>query len=618
MKRLILFLMLLATAGLFAQQPGIKRVEPPFWWTGFKDPSLQLMVYGNNIGNTMVTIAGAKQGTVVVKAVHKVSNPNYLFVDLKFGTGIQPGNFKINFSLNKTIVATCTYELKPREKSSAMRKGFDNSDVIYLIMPDRFANGDTTNDNIAGMQEQVNRSKPDCRHGGDIQGILDHLDYLKEFGVTALWITPLLENNQAAYSYHGYSCTDYYKVDPRFGTNDDYVKLSEALHKRGMKLINDQVFNHCGSGHWWMNDLPSEDWLNQWPEFTRSSYRAGSMSDPYVSAADSIQFSRGWFDKTMPDLNQRNPYLENYLIQNSIWWVELAGLDGIRQDTYPYPFKDIMSEWGRRMMNEYPGFNIVGECWMDYPATVAYWQKGSKNIDRYNSNLPAVFDFPLRNALIQAFNEKEGWNTGILRLYEIISQDFSYSDPMNMVTFADNHDVNRFLDTQNDDIRKLKMAMSFILTTRGIPEIFYGTEFLMTTGADKGDGMKRKDVPGGWPGDKKNMFTASGRNEAENNMYNFMHCLLDFRKSNTALQTGKLLHFIPRNGIYTYFRYNERSTVMVIMNNLEESQSVETGRYQEILKKFGSGRDIINGKDITDLSKLSVPGKSVMIIDLKN
>jgi len=309
--------------------------------------------------------------------------------------------------------------------------------------------------------------------------------------------------------------------------------------------------------------------------------------------------------------------MKNYLIQNSIWWVEYAGLDGIRQDTHPYPFKDVMSEWGKRMLEEYPDFNIVGECWMNYPATVAYWQKGSRNLDGYNSNLPAVFDFPLHDALIQAFNEKEGWNTGILRLYEIISQDFSYPNPMNIVTFADNHDVNRFLDTQNDDIRKLKMAMAFILTTRGIPEIFYGTELLLTTGADKGDGTKRRDVSGGWQGDKRDLFTAAGRNEAENDMYHFMHTLLNYRKTKSALQTGKLRHFIPNDGIYTYFRQDKQSSVMVVMNNIDQAKTIETNRYNEVLSNFRSGKEIISGNMISDLSKLTIPGKSVLIIELK-
>ena len=618
MKRLILWLLLMLPFCLMAQQAEIGRVEPPFWWTGFKNPALQIMVYGKEIAKTGVSLAGDKQGTVMITSVHKVANPNYLFVDLKILKTCKPGFLTLNFSVNGRITASCKYELKARQAGSAARKGFSNADVIYLIMPDRYANGDTTNDNIPGMKEKCDRAKPDSRHGGDIKGISDHLDYLKDLGITALWMTPLVENDQAVYSYHGYSCTDYYKIDPRFGTNEDYARLGEEIHKRGMKMIMDQVLNHCGSGHWWMNDLPSSDWINQWPEFTRSNYRSGTVSDPYISTADSTLFSRGWFDKTMPDLNQRNQYLEKYLIQNSIWWIEYAGLDGIRQDTHPYSFKDMTSEWCKSMLQEYPNFNIVGECWVNYPATVAYWQKGKRNLDGYNSNLPSVFDFPLHDALIQAFNEKEGWNTGILRLYEIISQDFSYPNPMNIVTFADNHDVNRYLDTQNDDIRKLKMAMAFIMTTRGIPEIFYGTELLLTTGADKGDGAKRRDLQGGWPGDKRDIFTSSGRNNAENDMHGFMKNLLDYRKSSSALQTGKLVHFIPIDGIYTYFRYNDKSTVMVVMNNNEESRTIETSRYSEVLQRFSSGRDVISKNEIKDLTKFTVQAKSALIIELRH
>ena len=617
MNRLIVILFFLLPACLLAQQPRIERVEPPFWWTGFKNPNLQLLVHGKDIAGCSVSLAAANKTGIAISAIHKVKNPDYLFLDLTLSPAVQPGFYTLEFKEKDVLAATVNYELKARKPGSSQRKGFNSSDVIYLIMPDRFSNGDLSNDSVRLMHQGVNRSKPDSRHGGDIKGIADHLDYLQELGATALWMTPLVENNQPVYSYHGYSATDFYKTDPRFGTNEDYVELGEALHNKGMKLIMDQVFNHCGSEHWWMKDLPSDDWINQWPEFTRSTYRAGSISDPYVAAADSIKFSRGWFDKTMPDLNQRNPYLKNYLIQNSIWWVEFAGLDGIRQDTYSYPFKDMMSEWGKRMNEEYPGFNIVGECWMDYPATVAYWQKGSKNLDGFNSNLPSVFDFPLRNALTQAFNEKEGWNTGILRLYEIIAQDFSYPDPMNIVTFADNHDVNRFLDTQGDDIRKLKMAMAFIMTTRGTPEIFYGTELLLTTGADQGHGMIRRDVPGGWPGDNRDAFTASGRTVAENDMYNFMHSLLNYRKTSHVLQSGKLLHFIPSDGIYTYFRYDDKNTVMVVMNNADSLQTIKTNRYDEVLKKFRTGREIISGNMFTDLGKLTVPAKSALIIELK-
>jgi len=614
MLRIFLALLWLFPVSVFCQEPVVDRVEPPFWWAGFHNHSLQLMVYGKDISTTTVLVN--YPGFALTK-VNYVKNPNYLFLDFTISKTVKPGIATIQFKLHDKIVAKYLYELLPRRKGSAQRKSFNSHDVIYLVMPDRFANGDNTNDVSTFMAEPVDRNNKDGRHGGDLKGISNHLDYIKDLGITALWINPVLENNMNKYSYHGYSITDYYKIDPRFGSNDDYVKLSEAVHKRGMKLIKDMVFNHCGSNHWWMKDLPSDDWINQWPEFTRTNYRAGTFTDPYASKADSNLFVRGWFDITMPDLNQANPFLKNYLIQNSIWWIEYADLDGIRQDTHPYPFKEMMAEWGERIQEEYPGFNIVGECWLNYPASVAYWQKGSKNKDGYDSWLPTVFDFPLYDALNKAFSEPEGWNTGIIRLYEILAQDFVYPNPDNIVVFADNHDVNRYLDSQNDDVRKLKMAMAFILTTRGIPEIYYGTEILLTTGPDKsGDGNKRRDMPGGWASDSRDAFTAKGRTEAENDMYYYLRNLLRWRETHEVVHTGKFRHFIPADGIYVYFRYNEKSTVMVIMNNNEEVKTIDTRRYNEFLSKFKTGKEIISGTAIKDLSSLTLGAKSVQIIEL--
>ena len=613
--RLTLLFLLVFPFNAFSLDVTLDKVEPPFWWTGFKNPDLQLLVYGKNISSTTVSV---DYPGLTLKKVHKVENPNYLFLDLTIGSTARPGSATILFKLSDKVVGNYIYELKARKNGSAQRKSFTSEDVIYLLMPDRFANGDASNDLITGMAEPLNRANQDGRHGGDIKGISDHLDYFQDLGVTALWINPLLENNMVKYSYHGYSTTDYYKIDPRFGTNDEYVKLGDAIHQRGMKLIKDMIFNHCGVGHWWMKDLPSKDWINQWPEFTRTNYRAGTFTDPYASQSDSNMFVRGWFDNTMPDLNQNNPYLKNYLIQNSIWWIEYASLDGIRQDTHPYPFKEMMAEWGKRLQEEYPNFNVVGECWLNYPASVAYWQKGSKNKDGYDSWLPTVFDFPLYDALNKAFSESEGWNTGIVRLYEILAQDFSYPNPNNIVVFADNHDVNRYLDSQKDDVRKLKMAMAYILTTRGIPEIYYGTEILMTTGPDKsGDGTKRKDFPGGWAGDSRNAFTAQGRTEIENDMYNYLRKLIHWRNASEVVHTGKFRHFIPADGIYVYFRYDTKNTVMVVMNNNEDSKTIETKRYNEFLKKFKTGNEIISGNTLNDLSKLTIQGKSAAIIELK-
>lgn len=613
MKYLVFLLLASLPLTLWPQEARVERVEPPCWWIGFSNPTLQLLVYGKNIAGAEVSL---NYPGFTLKKIHTTNNPNFLFLDMEIAPETKPGRAEIHFTIKDKLVAKTTYQLKERKEGSALRKSFNPADVIYLLMPDRFANGDTTNDKIHGMAQKVNRDDPDGRHGGDIKGISGHLDYLKELGVTALWINPLLENNQSKYSYHGYSITDFYTIDPRFGTNDDYVKLSEAVHQRGMKLIMDMVFNHCGSNHWWMNDLPSPDWINAWPEFTRSNYRAGSVSDPYVSAIDSNLFVCGWFDHTMPDLNQHNPFLKNYLIQNSIWWIEYAGLDGIRQDTHPYPFKDMMAEWGKRVKDEYPDFNIVGECWLSYPASVAYWQQDADNRDGYNSNLPSVFDFPLYDALKTAFNEPDGWSTGITRLYEVLSQDFVYPEPSNLVIFADNHDVNRYLDTQGDDVRKLKMAMAFILTTRGIPQIYYGTELLMTTGEDEGHGSIRKDVVGGWPEDNRNTFTKEGRTPQEEEMYTYLKTILDWRRDAKVIHSGQLQHFVPEKGVYVYFRFNETDTVMVVMNNNNAETFLDTTRYNDFLSPDASGVDIISGETVFAGNNLLIQGKTAKIIEL--
>jgi neopullulanase len=615
-KTILIQLFCLFSLVLFSQDIQLTRVEPPFWWTGFKNRQFQLLIFGKNISQTDPVISSPD---AELSKVNRTENPDYLFLDIVIMPGEETRKFRIDFRKDGKTAASCDYELKARSPGSSERKGFSPSDVIYLIIPDRFANGDTANDNRPGMQEAVMRSDPNGRHGGDIRGIMQHLDYIKDLGAGAIWITPLLENNMKKYSYHGYSTTDYYRIDPRYGTNADYRSLSESIHRKGMKLIMDMVFNHCGSEHWWMADLPSKDWLNEFPEFTRTSYRAGTMTDPYIAGYDSIKFVKGWFDKTMPDLNQHNPYLAKYLIQNSIWWIEFAGLDGIRQDTYPYAFKDFMAEWDKAVLAEYPGFNIVGECWLTFPSGVAYWQKDANNRDHYNSFLPSVFDFPMYDALRLGFMENDGWNTGILRLYEILAQDFSYPDPSHIVIFAENHDVDRYLTSQSDDVRKLKMAMAFILTTRGIPEIYYGSEVLVKGLKVEGDGRKRADFPGGWAGDTANAFLAQGRTAAQNEMFSYLQNLLHWRKNKEVIHTGKLKQFVPRDGVYVYFRYNDKETVMVVMNNNDkDAKTLEPGIYNEFISKFTHGKEVISGREINDLKDIIVPPKSAIIIELKN
>ena len=613
MKIKLLFALLLVSFTLMGQEVILDRVEPPSWWIGFKNKSLQLLVHGPNIG---LTTPELKYAGVVLEKVNTVANPNYLFLDLTVTDKAKAGIFTILFKQKGKKVAQYEYRLEARKPGSAERTSFSSADVIYLLMPDRFANGDPGNDNIPGLKEQCDRSNPDARHGGDIKGITDHTGYLKDLGITAVWSTPLLENDMEKYSYHGYAVTDYYRIDPRYGTNEDFLALAAKLHQEGMKIIMDMVFNHCGLGHWWMKELPTEDWISRFPEFTRTNYRIGTVTDPYASRFDSITFQTGWFDNSMPDLNQNNPFVAKYFIQNAIWWIEYAGLDGIRLDTYPYSFKRFMAEWDQAILSEYPNFNIVGECWSTTPDGIAYWQKDSRNADGYNSHLPSVFDFAMYDALRLGLAEKDGWNTGLTRLYSILAQDFVYPDPSGILVFADNHDVNRFLSTQGGDIGKLKMAMAFLLTTRGIPQIYYGTEALVTQGEGHGDGMKRLDFPGGWTTDTISMFTGQGLSNEQTDMHEYLKRLLSWRKDKEVIHSGQLKHFIPKDGIYVYFRYNRNDTVMVAINNSGEEKKIDKTRYDEFLKDVSRGTDILTGKTFDNLSEIILPSKTALILEL--
>jgi len=570
-------LFIFIASGLQAQKISLERVDPPFWWVGMKHNTLQLMVHGENISTSkpQINFPG-----ILLKEVIAVESPNYLFINLLITDTTKAGSFDINFLKGKRKVATYSYELKTRNPDPKLHQGFDNSDVIYLLMPDRFANGDTTNDNIEGMLQTVDRSYHLGRHGGDIKGIADHLDYLADLGVTAVWSTPLLENNMPKESYHGYAITDYYNIDPRFGTNGDYKNLVKNAHNNGLKIIMDMVANHAGTAYYWNDDLPAQDWYNQWPEFTRSNYRLATQSDPNATQADYDKMVKGWFDVTMADLNQHNELLAEFIIQNSIWWIEYAGLDGIRQDTYPYSYKDFMAEWMQRILLEYPNFNVVGEVWLDYPAITSYWMDNETNTDGYRSHLTNVFDFPLSAAIARAVNEKESWTTGLMRIYDILSQDFLYSNPMNIVTFSVNHDGDRFFTKMKEDYRKFKLGMAFLLTTRGIPQIYYGGEILMTGREHDGHGYIRKDFPGGWPGDNHNAFTSNGRTEEQEESFRFVQRLLNWRKTNKAVQFGTLKQYLPEEGVYVYFRHYEDQSVMVIMNNSDENKEVDLNRFQ--------------------------------------
>lgn len=593
-----------------ANKPALKRIEPPCWWTGFKNPSLQLMVYGERISETKPEIN--YEGVELV-ASSSVENPNYLFLDLCLSPDVKAGKFEILFKQNGKTIITSTYELKSRGKGSSQRIGFNSSDVMYLIMPDRFANGDPSNDSKPDMPEKSNRTDPNGRHGGDLKGIQDHLDYIKDNGYTAIWVNPVLENNMPQVSYHGYSTTDFYKVDGRFGTNDDYRQLSIEGKKRGIKLVMDMIFNHCGSSHWWMKDMPMKDWINGYPNFKITNHKKTVTQDPYASETDSKGLTDGWFVPSMPDLNQRNPFMAKYLIQNSIWWIEYVGLDGIRMDTYPYPDKQMMADWTHQVMTEYPNFSIVGEEWNTNPATVAFWQRGKVNPNGYVSWMPNVMDFPLQDAIVKSMNEKNGLD----RLYETLALDYLYPKANDLVIFADNHDTERFFTAIGEDVSKLKTAMTFLMTTRGIPQIYYGGEILMTGFKKEGDGFLRKDFPGGWSGDTIDGFKGIGLTNAQADAQQFMKKLLNWRKGKDLIHHGMLKHYYPMDNFYVYFRYNEKESVMVILNMNKENKTLNTSRFAESLKGFSSANEVMSGKSLTDLNNIIVPAKTSLILELK-
>jgi len=615
--RILLALLLMYTlTSISAQTKNILRLEPSGWWIGMKNPNLMLLAYGDSLSfyNAEVNIPG-----VNITNIKKVENKNYLFIYLNISDKARAGNYEIHFTKAGKADVISLFQLWNRVYGSSNRIGFNASDVIYLIMPDRFANGDTTNDNMPGMTDKVNWKDPVARHGGDIKGISEHISYITSLGVTAIWNTPLMENNQPNFSYHGYAITDFYKIDPRFGTNEDYRKLSQQCHNSGLKLIMDVVLNHCGLKHWWMNDLPTADWVHTFPVFTRSNYKLGTTADIHASLYDRNLDVNGWFDNSMPDLNYDNELLLTYMIQNSIWWIEYAGLDGLRVDTYPYVEKARTAQWIQAIFAEYPNFNVVGEVWEGSVSKICYWQKDFPSHDGYNSHLPALMDFPLAYAIQTAFNEKDGWNEGLSRLYNVLTDDYLYPNPNDLVVFGENHDMARIYDYLGKDIRKFKMAMTFIATVRGIPQILYGSEILMEANGSHDHPLIRKDFPGGWPGDTINSFTYAGRNTQQNEAFDYLVKLLQYRKNHPVLHTGTLTHFIPADGIYVYFRELNNQAVMVLFNNNDnESRTIETARYNEILSKYTTGKDILTGVNIPDLKKIEVPAKSALVVELSN
>ena len=615
MKKILFIGMLLVNSILISQT--IKKVEPAFWWADMEYDQIELLVYGNNISEFTPSI---EDSSITLKAVKRTENKNYLFLDVDFSKAT-PGIFKIKFTKKGVLNdISINYELKKRAHNSKYRKGFDSSDLVYLIMPDRFANGDAKNDSNKKLKEKANRSKLDGRHGGDIKGIIDHLDYLKDLGVTTLWNTPMCEDDQPQGSYHTYAQTDVYKIDARYGTNEDYKKLGEELHNRDMKLIMDYVTNHWGAEHWMVKDLPEYSWLNQFPGYANSNYRMTTQYDTNASEIDAKYCMDGWFVREMPDLNQKNPKVLKYLIQNAIWWIEYAGLDGLRVDTYSYADKEGISKWTKTIMDEYPNFNIVGEAWLYSSAAISYWQKDSKiaAIQNYNTYLPSVMDFTLQKIMTSVFSKNEAkWNEGMIEVYDNFTNDFMYPNINNVFVFYENHDTQRFHHLYDGDIDAYKLATTLIATTRGIPQVYYGTEIGMRGSKDVGDGDIRRDFPGGWKGDPQNVFLKSGRTKMQQHQFEFTSKLFNWRKTANVIHTGKLKHYIPENNVYVYFRYNEEETVMVIINNGLNTQKIKLNRFAESLKNYKKGKDILSGKivDFTN-EELSISGKKSMVIEL--
>jgi glycosidase len=604
------FLFLLAVS-VNAQDYQIDRVEPLHWWTGMQNPELQIMMYGDDIGDLSPTI---NYEGVKVKRIQKVENDNYLFVYLNISNTTQPGSFDINLMKNGDRELSYSYTLKSREQKSASRQGFNSSDVIYLITPDRFANENPQNDEVAGYADSLDMDDDYGRHGGDIQGIIDHLDYIDKMGYTAIWLNPVLENKMGHGSYHGYATTDYYKIDPRFGSNKLYKKLSKEAEKRDIKLIMDQIMNHAGANHWWMDDLPTSDWVHYPDDFQQTTHRRITIHDPYASEIDKKQFTNGWFVESMPDLNQDNPLLADYLIYNSIWWIEYAGLEGIRHDTHPYAGQEFTEQWICRVMQEYPNFNIVGEEWSVDPLVIAKWQRGSNMPTDFGSCLPSLMDFPIQTSLTEALSSKDG---GFYDLYETLTFDYAYANPPNMVIFPDNHDMDRFYRQVNQDFDLYKLGLSYIMTMRGIPQFYYGTELLMSNEKHHDHGQIREDFPGGWAADNTNGFSGEGLSDKKKEAQQFVKKLVNWRKDNPVIHNGKLMQYVPKgNDTYVYFRYNSEKTVMVVLNKSKEQASIDTDYYHERLKGYRQGTDVITGETYSVDGTMDVPARSALILEL--
>ena len=611
-KSLLLLVVLGLFSSSFARCYKIQHVEPLNWWVGMAQKELQIAIHGKNISETEPVIN--YEGVSISRKV-LTDNPNYIFLYVNIEPTTKPGTMTIRFEKNKKRVASYKYELKARKENSALRESFSSKDAVYLLMPDRFVNGDPKNDNVKGYHQKVDRSNLGERHGGDLKGVIEKVPYIADLGCTALWITPFYDNNDTQFSYPHYSAGDYYKVDPRMGTNEDYKNLADSCHKYGVKLIIDVVPNHCGSAHWWCGDLPAENWFHKWPNFTGSNYRMTAWTDPHASDIDKKILQDGWFAGNMPDLDLTNPELFRYLSQAYIWWIEYADVDGIRVDTYPYNDINVAANWIKTFRDEYPNMNIVGECWVKSPLEISYYQSGNNNKDGFDSQLPSVMDFVLKDHLHAAFNERESWDFGMARFYAHYAQDFAYPDVDNIMNFLDNHDIDRFSTAVKRDAKKYKMGIAMLITTRGYPQIYAGTE-IMIDGIPGNYEGHRFDFPGGWAEDERNAFTKEGRTDVENDIFNYTRALLNYRKTATALHNGKMKQFIPYDGIYFYARYNEDQTVLCIFNNEEADRKISLERYAEVIKDFTLAKDVVTGETFNLADGLTIKGKSALIVEL--
>ena len=589
---------------------GITRIEPPFWWSGFEHEELQLLLQGEGIAAYTASVSASG---VSASRIERGDSPNYLFVYLDIG-GAAAGEFDITLEHGDRRI-TIPYEL--RERIDGIVGTYDASDVIYLVTPDRFANGDPSNDNVDGYADRADRGDDFGRHGGDIEGVRQHLDYIAEMGFTQIWLNPVLENAMDRSSYHGYATTDYYKVDPRFGTNESYRDFVAEARDKGIGTIMDMIANHSGSNHWWMDDLPTRTWINDADSHLISSHARTTNQDPYASEYDKAWNADGWFSDRMPDLNQRDPLLADYLIQNSIWWVEYLGLSGIRQDTYPYPDKHFMAEWTRRIMQEYPGFNMVGEEWSASPNVVSYWQRGKQNADGYVSYLPGVFDFPLQIALRDVLtSEPPPYGSIWTPVYELLGHDYLYAEPMNLVIMPDNHDMNRLFTQVDQDEDLWRMALVFYATMRGIPQIYYGTEIQMSHPGTDSHGAIRAEFPGGWNDHDSNAFTGDGLPGQARDAQSFVRKLLNWRKQTHVIHVGKFMHFTPIGNVYAYFRYDDDATIMAIFNLDDEQVELGMTRFAQRLRAATRATNVLDEEVVNVSESLELQPRSVLLLDI--